>query len=128
MYHSTINVTSTVRKPPSNIVVTAEYPGSPSGKVEWLFSGESSDLSHFCVVIQADGEMEACSKDVPSGKKNEKLRRCYFVYLQLFVQEKEAQLCKDFFPRGHTNSLLLLFTRMELRKNAVQIMFTVVGL
>ena len=56
-----------VRNPPSDIVVTPQYPGSPRGSVVWCFQGESSDLSHFSVVIQADGETETCQKDVPSG-------------------------------------------------------------
>ena len=48
-------------------MVTPQYPGSPSGSVAWCFQGDSSDLFHFSVVIQADGETETYQKDVPSG-------------------------------------------------------------
>ena len=42
----------TVRDHPSNIEVNAEYPGSPCTKIGWLFPGESSDLTNFCVKIK----------------------------------------------------------------------------
>lgn len=56
------------RNSPSDIVVTAHFPGSPSANVTWSFQGNSSDLSHFSVVIRTGGE-KPYQKDVPSGNR-----------------------------------------------------------
>ena len=65
--HVHVGLHFAVKNPPSDIVVTPQYPGSRSGSVTWCFQGESADLSHFSVVIQADGETETYKKDIPSG-------------------------------------------------------------
>jgi hypothetical protein len=68
--HGALAITGypTVHDPPSNIVVTSQYPGSPRAKVEWSFAGESSDIAHFLVLVQVEGKMQA-DQEVPSGNR-----------------------------------------------------------
>ena len=61
---------SAVHDSPSNIVVTSQYPGSPRAKIRWSFAGESSDLTYFRVVVEADGNVQA-DMEVPSGIVND---------------------------------------------------------
>ena len=56
-YMLIVSIFFTVHDPPSNIVVTSQYPGSPRAKVEWSFAGETSDLTHFRVMVQVDGKV-----------------------------------------------------------------------
>ena len=48
-------------------MVRVQYPGAPSARVVWSFEGKSSDLTHFHVVTQVDGE-EEIHQDVSTGE------------------------------------------------------------
>ena len=53
-------------------MVKAQYPGAPSARVVWSFEGNSSDLTHFHVLTQVDGEethQDVCSSKAQYMKK-----------------------------------------------------------
>ena len=43
------------RSSPDKIIVTPNFDGSPDALAEWTFEGVIQDLSHFCVLVEAEG-------------------------------------------------------------------------
>ena len=79
---------------PSDIVVSPQYPGSPTADVTWCFPGESSHPSFFTVKVKTENEKVVYKTSVAAGKSKiiiiEQIRTCDVV-LPVLLPRKELR-------------------------------------